>query len=85
MIIPTSEPEGWFLFKARHEHTQIIFKGDEHRPVDHPEGAWEVGFQKKPNGGRLVTARGNSLFEAWVKATAKAIEVDKGLKMGDYL
>lgn len=56
-------PEGWFLLKAEHSHTRIVYRGDRHEPLPHADGAWFVELQHL-NGGRATSERGKSLFEA---------------------
>ncbi|RWI96405.1 MAG: hypothetical protein EOR22_06500 [Mesorhizobium sp.] len=63
-------PAGWFLNRAAHEHTPIIFNGDTHKPQPHVEGPWLVEFQRLPHGGRLTEGRGRTFGEAWNNACA---------------
>lgn len=63
-------PSGWFLKRAAHEHTPIIFNGDTHKPVLHSEGPWLVEFQRLPHGGWLTEGRGRTFGEAWERACA---------------
>lgn len=63
-------PAGWFLNRAAHEHTPIIFNGDTHKPVLHSEGPWLVEFQRLPHGGWLTEGRGRTFGEAWERACA---------------
>lgn len=72
-------PVGWFLLSAKHEHTEVKYKGDIHEPLPHKEGPFLVEFQKYPEGGRRTAARGHTLWEAWKKATEKCQEVDLNL------
>lgn len=69
-------PEGWFLYKAEHEHTRVIYRGDKHEPLPRADGCWRVEIQHR-NGGRLQTANGHTLLEAWKKAVAKVMEVSR--------
>ncbi|WP_191126165.1 hypothetical protein [Mesorhizobium sp. B2-1-2] len=64
------EPEGWFLDRANHGHTRIVYNGDKHEPLPHAEGPWTVEFQRLPYGGRLTGARGKTFREAWENACA---------------
>lgn len=70
------EPHGWFLLKAAHQHTAIIYRGDTHQPIGHHEGDWYVQFQRYPDGGRATDARGHTLEEAWNNATQACLAVD---------
>lgn len=63
-------PEGWFLERAAHGHTSIIYNGDKHEPLSHADGSWKVEFQCLPHGGRLTGARGKTFREAWENACA---------------
>lgn len=83
MIYPLEAPNGWFLFKAEHQHTSIIFKGDIHEPLPHAAGPWLVQFQIYPNGGRLTEGRGHSLEEAWQNASNAAKNMSLSLMYGD--
>lgn len=56
-------PEDWFLLKAEHSHTRIVYRGDRHEPLPHGDGAWFVELQHL-DGGRATSERGKSLFEA---------------------
>lgn len=58
-------PAGWFLYRAAHEHTPIIYNGDTHRPQ-----GWVVELQRLPCGGWLTVGRGATFAEAWEHACA---------------
>lgn len=73
MMYPLEAPNGWFLLKMEHQHTGIKYKGDQHLPVDHPEGPWYVEFQVYPYGGRMVSGRGHTMELAWKAASDAAI------------
>lgn len=83
MIYPLEAPNGWFLYKAEHQHTSITFRGDIHELLPHKDGPWLVAFQIYPNGGRLTKGRGFSLEEAWEKASHNAKNVSLSLMYGD--
>ncbi|RWF33743.1 hypothetical protein [Mesorhizobium sp.] len=61
-------PAGWFLYRTAHEHTQIVFNGDTHKP--HGDLPWVVEFQGLPHGGLLTVGRGKTFGEAWERACA---------------
>jgi len=48
-----SIPDGWFLWSLSHMHTPIIYRGDEHSPVQ-----WAAHLQKLPSGGKLTKGFG---------------------------
>lgn len=74
---PLEAPNGWFLHKMEHQHTDVRYVGDIHEPLPHADGAWMVQFQKYPNGGYLIEARGHSMSEAWINASKKVMEHEK--------
>lgn len=61
-------PDGWFLHRAAHEHTDIVYRGDKHEPLPHADGPWIVEFQRYPSGGLLTGGRGHTMREAWSNA-----------------
>jgi hypothetical protein len=69
MTYPLEAPNGWFLYKAQHQHTEVRYTTDFHEPLPHAEGPWIVQFQKYPKGGMLTEGRGRSLEEAWKNAS----------------
>jgi hypothetical protein len=76
MRYPLEAPTGWFLYKAEHKHTPIIYNTDIHTPIVGADGPFFVFFQKYPKGGRLVQGRGHTLEQAWERAAAEAAKVD---------
>ncbi|HEX9430807.1 MAG TPA: hypothetical protein VF944_10560 [Candidatus Bathyarchaeia archaeon] len=81
MTYPLEAPNGWFLLRAEHQHTDVRYAADFHSPVAHQEGPWEVTFQKYPKGGSATSARGFTLEEAWRNA-CKAVATRDYKNMG---
>lgn len=76
MMYPLEAPNGWFLYRAEHQHTAIMYREDHHEPLPHKDGPWLVQFQKYPKGGLLTEGRGHSLEEAWSKAIENCQKTD---------
>lgn len=66
-------PPGWFLWKACHQHTPIVYARDKHKPEEREDGAFLVEFQHT-DGGWLTSAHGHTIVEAWENAV-RAVEV----------
>jgi len=81
MMYPLTAPNGWFLYKAEHQHKGIRFASDFHEPVQTPGGPWEVTFQRYPKGGLATSGRGHSLEEAWSNASKAAVA--RGIEYGN--
>lgn len=75
-MMPLEAPNGWFLLKAEHQHTRIVYDTDTHEPVPIVGGPWYVEFQKYPKGGRMTSGRGYSLEEAWRNAAEACVAYD---------
>lgn len=78
-LMPLAEltaPNGWFLHRAAHEHTSIVYGGDKHEPLPHADGPWIVEFQRYPSGGLLTKGRGHTLTDAWQNACAAVLVTD---------
>lgn len=58
-------PDGWFLFKAQHQHTYTHFSGEKAKELPHAGGAWFVEFHALVNNSNPAHGRGRTLYEAW--------------------
>lgn len=55
-------PEGWFLLRMKHRHTDVVYAGDKHNPVTrekHGIEPWLVELQHY-DGGRMQSGTGAS-------------------------
>ncbi len=59
-------PDEWFLESMKHRHSDVIVTGDEHHPL-----CWACSLQKKPDGGLLTTAIGDTPKQALTNAITK--------------
>lgn len=80
MMYPLEAPNGYFLFIAEHQHTELANLTDTYEPVQMAEGPWRVQFQKYPKGGGLTEGRGHSLEQAWEAASLAVL--NRELKNG---
>lgn len=69
------EPEGWFLWRAEHQHSIITQVGESHQPLPFLEGPWLVEFQRYPSGGLRAQGRGKTLREAWENGVLMASRI----------
>lgn len=65
--VQLTEPDGWFLMRAAHEHTKITYATDLHEPLSPYGNSWVVEFQMF-TGGNLTCGYGCTLAEAWENA-----------------